>query len=320
MENKFKGFIKPTYTQTPNQIFDQLLNTLNGSQLKVLLYIVRRTFGFKKDNDNISLSQIVRGIKKRDGTIQDYGTGLSLTSVVKAIEQLIEQNVIIKTKIKDKCGDYKPSNYSLNFIHTQIDERNGFKGFTIPNYTPVPDDIFDNLLSKLSGSELKILVFITRLTFGYLKERENISLNRMLNGIGIGKKTLLKGLKSLCEKEIIRKELRFSAERGYESTNYGLNLQPYPWGKKLRTLVVKKREPLGEKVKIQHKNIQLNNIQHYTYSKEKTKRFDTSLKEKADSCYKECGGNCICSPSLYLYYFCKSCVKTTSNQVNVKSL
>ncbi|GAH63005.1 unnamed protein product, partial [marine sediment metagenome] len=52
MKKKFKGFTKPTYTQTPNEVFDILLDILNGSELKVLLYIIRRTFGFKKESDN----------------------------------------------------------------------------------------------------------------------------------------------------------------------------------------------------------------------------------------------------------------------------
>jgi hypothetical protein len=60
---RFKGFISPRYTQVPDALFDELMAYLSGAELKVLLYIIRRTFGFKKESDNISLRQICNGIK-----------------------------------------------------------------------------------------------------------------------------------------------------------------------------------------------------------------------------------------------------------------
>ncbi|GAH11001.1 unnamed protein product, partial [marine sediment metagenome] len=108
------------YTQAPNEVFDILLDILNGSELKVLLYIIRRTFGFKKESDNISLNQIVNGIKKKDGSIQDYGTGLSMQSVKNAIKGLIEKNVIIKIRRKDESGQDKSPNYSLSILFNEI--------------------------------------------------------------------------------------------------------------------------------------------------------------------------------------------------------
>ena len=43
----FRGFRSPSYTQVPDELFDELLVELSGGELKVLLYIIRRTFGFK---------------------------------------------------------------------------------------------------------------------------------------------------------------------------------------------------------------------------------------------------------------------------------
>jgi len=43
---KFKGYHVPNYTQTPNEVFDKFLSKLSHAELRVLLYIVRRTFGF----------------------------------------------------------------------------------------------------------------------------------------------------------------------------------------------------------------------------------------------------------------------------------
>ncbi len=284
MKKKFKGFTKPTYTQTPNEVFDVLLDLLNGSELKVLLYIIRRTFGFKKESDNISLNQIVNGIKKKDGSIQDYGTGLSMQSVKNAIKRLTEKNVIIKIRRKDGSGQDKSPNYSLNIIEILFKKnKDTFIGFTIPNYTLVPDEVFDFLLSLLSGSEIKTLLYITRRTFGYSKESENISLKRMLkgyidkdrniidNGVGLTKPSLLKTLRSLSKNKIIIKEKRFSKEKGDEPTNYRLNFKIEPWsknyplrGKKHITSVVNKiTSPVVEKVPPHFKNKQIKNIQQH---------------------------------------------------------
>jgi len=276
VKEKFKGFTRPTYTQTPNEVFDVLLDMLNGSELKVLLYIIRRTFGFKKESDNISLNQIVNGIKKKDGSIQDYGTGISKLSARKAVKRLIDKNVILKIRRKDKSGKDKSPNYSLNIIENLlIKNRDIFMGFTIPNYTLVPDEVFDVLLSRLSGSELKTILYIIRLTFGYSKKSENISLKRLLKGykdkdgdivdrgVGVNKKTLIKTIKILSKKKVIIREKRFSKEKGDEPTNYRLNLKFDPWGKKLPLRGVKNipsveeiiTPPVVEKITPHIKNI-----------------------------------------------------------------
>lgn len=82
------------------------------------------------------------------------------------------------------------------------------------------------------------------MTFGYSKESENISLNRMLNGyidkegnlvykgVGLDKKTLLNTLRSLSKNKIIIKKKRYSKEKGCESINYKLNFIMESWRKK----------------------------------------------------------------------------------------
>lgn len=80
----------------------------------MLLYICRRTFGFKKDTDDISIEQMVSGITRKDGERLDYGTGLSRPSVTKAVQSLEAKNFIIKTCRRDpKKGDLA-STYQLN--------------------------------------------------------------------------------------------------------------------------------------------------------------------------------------------------------------
>ena len=119
---KFKGYHVPNYTQTPNEIFDKFLSKLSHAELKVLLYIVRRTFGFHKEykGDAISLSQICKGIIKKDketGEIKvlDEGTGLSKKSVLSAIKSLEEKGHIIVWRGRiTKAGDKDSNWYRLN--------------------------------------------------------------------------------------------------------------------------------------------------------------------------------------------------------------
>ena len=83
----------PNFTQVPNIVLDNMMSSLNESELKVLLYICRRTYGFHKEKDAISLSQLTDGIMV-NGERLDKGTGLSKRAVVSAISSLTLKNII----------------------------------------------------------------------------------------------------------------------------------------------------------------------------------------------------------------------------------
>lgn len=92
----FSGFNAPQYTQIPDIVFDELMHILSGAEFKILMYILRRTFGFKKNHDSISYDQIINGIVKRDGERLDYGAGVkSRASVSKSLKRLEELNIIV---------------------------------------------------------------------------------------------------------------------------------------------------------------------------------------------------------------------------------
>jgi hypothetical protein len=112
---RFQGFDGPNYTICPDQLFDQLLPMLSESELKVLLYVIRRTFGFRKDADAISISQMVNGIITQDGRVLDRGTGLSKSSVRRGVQGLIEKEILLVSQIRSKVGDYDSNVYRLRF-------------------------------------------------------------------------------------------------------------------------------------------------------------------------------------------------------------
>jgi hypothetical protein len=111
----YDGFSTPNGTLVPDDVFDVLLPELRESELRVLLYIIRRTFGFKKDSDSISLSQMVGGIRTRDGRVLDRGTGMTRRGVLKGVAGLNDKGVIRVERGFSANGANKINAYSLRF-------------------------------------------------------------------------------------------------------------------------------------------------------------------------------------------------------------
>lgn len=90
---------------------------LSGAEFKVLLYVARRTYGFGKDSDNISLNQMARGIRRKDGTTLDLGTGLSRSGVKAACNSLIEKGILLRTgNLAEDGREPEESTYRLNLF------------------------------------------------------------------------------------------------------------------------------------------------------------------------------------------------------------
>jgi phage replication O-like protein O len=100
--------------QIPNEVFDTLMSHLSGGELKVLLCICRRTFGFRKDSDSISLTQISKGITTKAGRVLDQGTGLSKRQVQRALRALENRQVIQVERKVDETGLHEINTYRLN--------------------------------------------------------------------------------------------------------------------------------------------------------------------------------------------------------------
>jgi hypothetical protein len=115
-DGNFIGFAAPQYTQVPDELFDELLASLSGPETKVLLYLVRRTFGFKRDSDAISLNQMLHGLKTRDGRQLDRGVGLSKPTIVKALKELESRRIIVTRRERQADGAYVANTYALNVI------------------------------------------------------------------------------------------------------------------------------------------------------------------------------------------------------------
>jgi hypothetical protein len=110
----FRGYSSPNYTPVPDELFDEQLPDVSGAELKVLLYVIRRTFGFKRESDNISLSQMLNGLRTRDGRVLDRGVGLSKKTLLQAIKSLEEQNIILTQRRRSQEKGDEPTSYRLH--------------------------------------------------------------------------------------------------------------------------------------------------------------------------------------------------------------
>jgi hypothetical protein len=120
----FNGFARPNYTPVPDELFDVLLVELGHAELKALLYIIRRTFGFKKDADAISFSQFLTGITTKDGTVLDRGCGIKKASNLSAaLKSLEEKGIITSLKTDAAAGDKATTIYALHFLEGVLPQK-----------------------------------------------------------------------------------------------------------------------------------------------------------------------------------------------------
>jgi hypothetical protein len=105
----FPGLYPPLYTQTPDVFFDWVAPFLPEIELRVLLYLIRRTLGFKKQGDQITIEQIAGGIVTRDGTRLDWGARLGERSVQRALSGLEGKGLIERHRQLDPERGWRPS-------------------------------------------------------------------------------------------------------------------------------------------------------------------------------------------------------------------
>jgi hypothetical protein len=77
----------PNSFQTPNVLVDRYLPNLSAPQVRILMVLFRKTYGWQQFEDTISLSQFERL------------AGISRSSANKALRELEESTLVIKT-----CG------------------------------------------------------------------------------------------------------------------------------------------------------------------------------------------------------------------------
>jgi len=99
----WRGLDAPNFTPFPNQLLDELLCTLTPPQWKVVCFLARKTFGWAKRADRISVRQMVAG------------TGLSRRAVIAAVQALEAAGVVHVERGLDDDGRTETNLYAFTF-------------------------------------------------------------------------------------------------------------------------------------------------------------------------------------------------------------
>jgi len=97
------GVNEPSHTQVANELFDTYMRFMSDAELRVVLCAMRKTRGWHKFSDAISLSQF------------EKMTGLSRQGVINGISRAIERGLMIETG----TGKRGVKQYTLNIITGQ---------------------------------------------------------------------------------------------------------------------------------------------------------------------------------------------------------
>ena len=92
----------PNAFQIPNSVIDELLAKLTCAELKCYLFVVRKTKGWNKESDSISVSQFMEV------------TGLSNRSIITACESLVEMGLLERSGGERKLNTYSVKAFEIS--------------------------------------------------------------------------------------------------------------------------------------------------------------------------------------------------------------
>ncbi len=109
----------PNSFQVPNLVVDELAGLLDPEEFLVVAYLCRRTFGFHKRQDRISLSQFTDGTMALDGRRLDHGTGLGRATVRDRLASLKQFGIVRETAPNNAQNE--GAEYALQLDPAKID-------------------------------------------------------------------------------------------------------------------------------------------------------------------------------------------------------
>jgi len=174
------GIQAPNFTQTPNELFDEWLPKLKLVELRVLMVIVRKTFGWHKARDRISLSQLEKAtgsrhddIKKATDKLEKLGLLRKEVEGSSGLQQTFYELIVDEgsnnfyprgnsaspprgnsASQKKDFSKEKPSSSSPSENHREED----FLKNKVFKETQCTDQEYADALQKLKSSTIKIIV------------------------------------------------------------------------------------------------------------------------------------------------------------------
>lgn len=132
IDQDVRGFI------FPNSIIDELLPELSHSELKCYLCVLRKTKGWNKEEDAISVTQFMKV------------TGLSNKAVISACESLVEREILER-----KSGDRNTGIYSIKTYKSATGEKSSLvKNFpsTSEKSSPVTSEKSSHTINNIKNN------------------------------------------------------------------------------------------------------------------------------------------------------------------------
>lgn len=132
IDQDVRGFI------FPNSIIDELLPELSHSELKCYLCVLRKTKGWNKEEDAISVTQFMKV------------TGLSNKAVISACESLVEREILER-----KSGDRNTGIYSIKTYKSATSEKSSLvKNFpsTSEKSSPVTSEKSSHTINNIKNT------------------------------------------------------------------------------------------------------------------------------------------------------------------------
>lgn len=131
-----------TYTKLTNSFIDDVMPTISATSTVVFLAMLRRTVGWQKESDTISLSQLVRA------------TGLSRPTVIKAISELRNQKLIA---VSHQRADLVSESNMYTILCTSQESLLPSQESLLPSQNNLPDVVkeFDHQVVKKIDTQKK---------------------------------------------------------------------------------------------------------------------------------------------------------------------
>ena len=130
--------LKNGYTKIANDLLEKIIvSGLNGTELAVILLVIRKTYGWNKLEDEISLSQFIKYIP------------VSKKSICSALKVLLLVKIV--TLVKKGCSCNSSNKYKLN---KKYDEWQLVKKSKLVKKTPrTSEDIVNQLVKKTTHTK-----------------------------------------------------------------------------------------------------------------------------------------------------------------------
>lgn len=120
----FAGFERPTsnFFRMPNEWTDITAEIRNLSELKVVEYILRHTWGYQEYDvkKHITIDEFVSGRRRQDGSRMDLGTGLSERAVYDGLRLAVERG-LIEQEVDDSDRGRTKKFYSLRMLPGEVE-------------------------------------------------------------------------------------------------------------------------------------------------------------------------------------------------------